>query len=150
MPTLLLAAWARPVTRRGSLLGPVLHFAVPAALAVAVAGFGTYVGYFVVLGQTAAQTALTVVSIWCGLLLVVLVEPPTPWWTGGDVLAGDRRPALLFAIFATTLVVTPLREFFDLTALGLSDCLLLAAVTGVWLVVVHHAWRARVLERLLA
>jgi cation-transporting ATPase E len=154
LPTLALAAWARPVACRGSLLWPVLRFAVPAGLTLALAGFGVYVGYFVTVGQAAAQTALTVVSVLCGLLLVVFVEPPTPWWTGGDVLSGDGRPALLAmllsAVFVMILTMAPLRDFFELSLLGLADWVVLAGVTGIWVLAVHRAWRARVLERLVA
>jgi cation-transporting ATPase E len=104
--------------------------------------------------HSGSQAARAVVSVLCGLLLVVFVEPPTPWWTGGDVLSGDGRPALLAmllsAVFVMILTMAPLRDFFELSLLGLADWVVLAGVTGIWVLAVHRAWRARVLGRLVA
>ena len=98
--------------------------------------FGVYIGYFVTSGPAVAQTALTVVSVLCGLLLIVFVEPPTPWWTGGDVLSVDRRPALLalllLGVFVVILALEPLREFFELVSLGAADFVVLGLVAGGW------------------
>ena len=154
LPTLALAAWAQPAAPRASLLGPVFRFAVPAALTLAVAGLGVYVGYFVVLGPAMAQTALTVVSVLCSLLLVVFVEPPTVWWTGGDVLTSDRRPvvlaALLILAFAVIVAVPPLREFFELAPLAFGDVAIVTGVTCAWALVVRWVWRIRLVDRLIS
>jgi cation-transporting ATPase E len=148
----------------------VFRFAIPAVATLAVVGLAVYVGYFLIgmqaatlsgleraearaAAQTLAQTALTVVSVLCGLLLIVFVEPPTESWTGGDVLSGDKRPAILAATlllaFVAILAVPPLRELFELVALGFTDYALLGLVTLGWAVVVRWVWRARVLDRLL-
>ena len=153
LPTLALAAWARPAPHAGSVLGPVFRFALPAACALTLVGFVVYVGYFIVgmhaipasgperlpaaeAAQAVAQTALTIVSVLCGLLLLVFVEPPTPAWTGGDVLSGDRRPtilaALLLLVFAVILAVPPLRESFELAALAPTDYAALGLATSAW------------------
>ena len=132
----------------------MFRFALPAALSLAVAGFGVYIGYFVTSGPAVAQTALTIVSVLCGLLLTVFVEPPTPWWTGGDVLSRDRRPALLalllLAVFVVILALGPLREFFELVSLGPADFVVLGLVAGGWALSVRWAWRARQLDRLVS
>jgi cation-transporting P-type ATPase E len=171
LPTLALAAWARPAAARGSVLGAVFRFALPAACTLALVGFAVYVGYFIVgmhaipesgperlpaalAAQAVAQTALTVVSVLCGLLLLVFVEPPTPAWTGGDVLSGDRRPAilaaLLLAAFVAMLAVAPLRDAFELSPLAPTDYALLGLVTAAWGLLVRWVWRARLLDRLLS
>ena len=171
LPTLALAAWARPVAApSASLLGLVLRFAVPAAVTMAVAGVGVYLAHFLAIraaglsagldlatasdtAHIVARSALTGMSVLCGLLLVVFVEPPSRAWTGGDVLSGDRRPALLacglLGAFVAVLTVPPLREFFDLVALDAAQYAVLAAVAVAWAFVVRWAWRARFLERLL-
>lgn len=149
----------------------MFRFALPAACTLALVGFAVYVGYFVVgmhaiptngpdrlpaalAAQAAAQTALTVVSVLCGLLLVVFVEPPTLAWTGGDVLSGDRRPAtlaaLLLAAFAAILAIPPLRDSFELSPLAPADYVLLGLVAAGWAVLVRWTWRARLLDRLLS
>ena len=75
--------------------------------------------------QAVAQTALTVVSVLCGLLLVVFVEPPTPAWTGGEVLSSDRRPAILAAVllaaFVAILTIPPMRDSLELSPLAPAD-----------------------------
>jgi cation-transporting ATPase E len=154
IPTLALAAWSQPAALRKGLLSPVFHFAIPAAVLLSITGFGVYVAYYLAYGTTVAQTALTVVSVLCGLVLVVFVEPPTAWWTGGDVLSGDRRPAILAAglmiLFMAVITVVPLREFFDLVPLGIGDIGVLVGVTCVWTLGLRCAWRTHVLDRLVA
>lgn len=171
LPTLALAAWARPGALRGSLLRPVFRFAIPAAATLAVVGFAVYTGYFLVgmqaaanagldrlaareAAQVLARSALTVISVLCGLLLIVFVEPPTPAWTGGDVLSGDKRPAILAALLLVVLVVIlavpTLRESFELAPLSFGDYTLLGVVTAAWAVIVRWVWRAHQLDRLFA
>jgi hypothetical protein len=80
--------------------------------------------------------------------------------TGSNtVWSGVRPPArsnpallamLLSAVFVMILTMAPLRDFFELSLLGLADWVVLAGVTGIWVLAVHRAWRARVLERLVA
>ena len=42
-----------------------------------------------------AQTALTTLMVFCGLFLVVFVEPPTRFFVAGDTYSGDWRPTIL-------------------------------------------------------
>ena len=104
--------------------------------------------------QSVAQTALTIVSVLCGLLLLVFVEPPTAAWTGGDVLSGDRRPTilavLLLVAFAAILAVPPLRESFELAALAPTARAVLGLATAAWALLVRRVWRAHLLDRLLS
>jgi cation-transporting ATPase E len=100
-----------------------------------------------------AGTALTVVTICCGLLLVPFAEPPAPVFGGGDDTSGDRRPALLAALlllaFAGLLAVPGAAPLFDLTPLGLGDYLLLGTVVVGWALAQRYIWRTRALERLV-
>jgi cation-transporting ATPase E len=59
LPTLALAAWARPsAAPLGSLLGMVLRFAVPAAATLTVAGLGVYLGHFLVVRAVGLSAGL--------------------------------------------------------------------------------------------
>jgi len=86
-----------------------------------------------------------------GLLLVVFVEPPTPWWTGGDVLSGDWRPTGLAIILACAVVVIllvpGLRAFFDLAPLEPLHVGLVISCLVVWLILIRLVWRRQWLER---
>jgi cation-transporting ATPase E len=118
IPTVLLALWARPgAPPKGGLFQQIFHFVIAPVLATSAIGLLLFYGTFVLLLQRAgafaapltqaqiiqllettlpiAQTALTAFLVLCGLLLVIFVEPPTPWWTGGDTLSGDWRPTVL-------------------------------------------------------
>jgi len=91
--------------------------------------------------------------IWAGLLLVIFVEPPISWFTGGDDLSGDWRPTLIALVmlfgFGLIIVVEPLRSFFELLELGLDGYALVALITAVWVLILRLAWRANWMERLL-
>ena len=128
-----------------------------------VAEFTTYVGinydiagpdaFAIEVGTLFAQSALTTFLIWAGLLLVIFVEPPLPWFVGGDELSGDWRPTLLvlamFLAFGLVIVVEPIRSFFELLELGLDGYGLVALITAVWILTLRLAWRANWMERLL-
>lgn len=172
LPTLALAAWARPgVVRRDVLTRDLLHFVLPASLSVALGGLAVFLGYFIPAYFTAAaqtasqgieslfqaltlpQSALTHFTLLCGLMLIVFAEPPFPFLEGGDYLTSDRRPlwmALgLLAVYVIVLLVPPLRQFFDLAALQPLDHLLLTAVALLWALVVRWAWRGKWISRFL-
>ncbi len=101
----------------------------------------------------AAQTALTSFLVYSGLLLLVFVEPPIPWFVGGDELSGDWRPTklaggLLIAYFLI-LLIEPLRSFFELLVLPIWAHIGIALVTVVWMLVLRAAWRNNWIERFL-
>lgn len=157
IPSVALAAWARPgPLARGSVTRSLLHFVLPASLTLSLAGVAVYL--FVALtasvdALTRAQTALTVMAVPCGLLLLPFVEPPTKWWEGGASMAGDWRPTLLaaalFAAFMALLGIGPVRGFFGLTQLAGVDYAVIAAIVVVWALVLRFVWRVRLLERFL-
>ena len=98
-----------------------------------------------------AQTALAGFLVLVGLLLVVFVEPPTEWWTGGAELSSDWRPALLafslMALFGLIMTVPGLRMLFDLRPLPPNTLALVVAGALAWLFLVRQIWRRRLFER---
>jgi cation-transporting ATPase E len=154
IPTMAIAAWARPDPPPGSVLRSVLHFVAPAAFTVGAVSFAVYLLYLLQTGDLGlAQSALSTVALLCGLVLVVFVEPPSPAWVAGDDLSGDWRPAgvalAMLGLYGAAMYVPPVRDFYGLAPLPMPDLLLLAGVTGAWALVVRTVWRTRLFERLL-
>ena len=171
LPTLLLAAWARPgPVPKGSLERRMLHFVLPASLTMSVFGLLVFAGFLFfgiqeylaahplveaqdILGIVlpAAQTALVSFSILCGLLLLVFVEPPTHFWAGGDEFGGDRRPAFLalglMVGYVVFLAMPSLRSFFDFAPISIFGHLVIAAAAVVWMFVIRWTWRSKLVER---
>jgi cation-transporting ATPase E len=160
VPSVLLGLWARPgPVPQGRLIRKLMHFVIPAVLSVTVAGLAIYIiflqraplpGYSAV---TTAQEALMLTAIACGIVLIIFVEPPTPFWVGGDTFSGDRRPALLaLGLLLLTFLAHatgPVRRFYGFLVLRPGDYLLIGGVVLVWTLVVRFIWRARVVERYL-
>ncbi len=171
IPTILLALWARP-GRQQRLTSPLLqlaHFVVPPAILGSFLGLAVFygtlflratgIGPVQVLGDplgfreaiAVGQTSLAAFLVLTGLFLVVFVEPPTPWWTGGDVLSGDRKPAFLALALAIAFVIVlalpGMRTAFELQTLDWIDAALISGATVVWLFSLRFAWRSRLLER---
>jgi cation-transporting ATPase E len=173
IPTVLLAIWARPGYRsHTALIQQLVHFVIPPALLSSVLSL---IVFYVPLGLhltpearglgaeqflaafapqiLASQTALSAFLIGAGLLLLLFVEPPTEWWTGGDVLSGDWRPTWLAiglaVAFVIIMLVADLRAFFDLAPLEPIHVGLIVGCLVVWLVLIRQVWRRRWLERWL-
>lgn len=174
IPTMLLALWARPgrQERHQSLALRLAEFVIPAAIVGSFLGltvfYGTLflratgIGPVQVLGNpmnfgeavAVGQTSLATFMVLTGLLLVVFVEPPTEWWTGGDVLSGDRKPAILVIflalLFGLVLALPATRDAFQLQELDWIDAGIIASATLIWLFSLRYAWRRRLLERLFS
>ena len=154
IPTLALAAWARPGAPPRSLLRSVTHFVFPAAFTVAALSLAVYLAYLLTTKNLEiARTALTTTTVLCGILLIPFVEPPTPAWVGGDELSSDWRPTILalgmLVLYGLVMLVPALRSFFELTPLRGLDVILISALVVVWALVLRFVWRARLFERLL-
>jgi cation-transporting ATPase E len=178
IPALALAAWARVgVVRPRGLVRSLLHFVVPAATTITLLSLAVYIDYYhgakgalrpqeqgptlaLTEDRSAAPTATalardatTTTLILCGLLIVVFAEPPTPFWTGGDVLSGDRRQTILalamLVAFACILATPPLRDFFGLHLLGPWDYAGIGALVVAWAFLLRAIWRARLFDRFL-
>jgi cation-transporting P-type ATPase E len=165
LPTFALAAWARVGVPRHNLIRSVMHFIFPAALTIAATALAVYSYYLInwyipappgaeeIQAVNISRTALTTVVVFMGLLLVPFVEPPTPRWVGGDELSGDWRPTVLalvmLGIFVTIKLVEPLRVFFELALLQVTDYLFLITVAILWAIVQRYIWRLHLFERFL-
>jgi len=100
-----------------------------------------------------SQSVLTVFSVLAGLVLVMFVEPPLRWLTGGDRYSGDVRPTLLALglglVFAAIMAVPSLRRLFELLPLEARDYGVVGAALVAWLLALRYTWRARLLPRFL-
>ena len=79
------------------------------------------------------------------------MEPPTEWWTGGDVLSSDRKPAFLALglaiVFCAIFALPGFRNAFELQTLQWIDVAFIITAILIWLAAVRFAWRWRLLER---
>ena len=105
------------------------------------------------MGRTVAQMALTHFSIISGLLLLVFVEPPLPFFTGGNALSSDRKPALLalsvFVLYIVSLAFRDLHLPLEVLRLNVIDYLIIITITVVWAFLLRFIWRKRLLESFL-
>ena len=138
---------AGPTKKR--LVASSVHFIVPAALTITVVSMTVYLFFREISDDVAlARSALTTMTVMCGLLLVPFVEPPTASWTGGDTLSGDRRPtilaALLLVAYFIVVIFGPTRHFYELGILPYSAYILLAFVAAGWAIWLRFIWRLRI------
>jgi cation-transporting P-type ATPase E len=100
-----------------------------------------------------ARTILTSVTTLAGLVLIVFVEPPTQFWTGGDEYSGDWRPTIvaivLAIVYVVILLVPSFRTTFELTELTRRDWIIVISVVAVWAMIQRFLWRAKVFDKLL-
>lgn len=154
IPILAIATWAKAGHPPSGMLRSTLRFVIPAAVTISMLVSGVYLFY---LGLTydvvLARSALTTTSIFCGLLLLPFVEPPTAWWVAGDELSGDPRPSLLallmLALFALVMAIPAFRGFFELVPLDWWHYLVIAGLAIIWALIQRLIWRGRLFERLL-
>lgn len=169
IPTFLLAAWAYPGALEKDSRRSIWHFVLPAASMLGLVGLLLYFSEYVLADslvllqlvpsavvRTAqdAQTALTTFALFCGIALILFVEPPAPFWVGGNKLRGDKRIsylALAMCIVSVLLIsLPPLRSLFDLALLDWPDYLVIAVCVVIWVFSVRWVWRGHILERFLA
>jgi cation-transporting ATPase E len=155
IPTLALAAWARPGTLAGrSFLRSLLRVVLPAALSISLVGVGVYLAeLFATSRLVVAQSALTTFAVLCGIVLIPFIAPPIKTRIGSDAFLGDWRPSLLafglLAGYAVVLAIAPLRTLFDLAPLSISDYALIGIATVAWVVGLCLVRRVRLIERFL-
>ncbi len=170
IPVILLAIWARPGYRyHQTLVRRLLHFVLPASILASLIGLGVFYGplFFQLTPDVKAlsaeeflvefvgiirinQSGLSAFLVAVGLLLLPFVEPPTAWWVGADRLSGDWRPTWLavgLGCVFFAVMLTPLRDFFDLAPLTLPHAAFAGGSALLWLFLVRLTWRRRLLER---
>ena len=81
----------------------------------------------------------------------IFVEPPTPWWTGGDELSGDWKPTILAVVLMIGFfMIWPYR--FCATFLPCRRSPLMGLVIGatlIWTFIVRFFWRHNITARFL-
>ncbi len=174
IPVFGISLWAPSGTvPRASLIRSIIHFVVPAALVLAFSGLAIYLGYLYVnlssvdtegLSETEinllidgakpiAQSALVTFTPYCGLLLVVFVQPPLKFLSGGDEYSGDWRPSILALVilvcFFIVLTIPAGRKFFDLQLLPVVDYLMLGGFALLFAIIMLVVWKAQLLDRFI-
>ena len=56
---------------------------------------------------------------------------------------------VLLGVYAIVLAVTPLRQFFELSLLGVNDYLILGSIALLWCLLLRFIWRSKILDRFL-
>jgi cation-transporting ATPase E len=162
IPTVALAAWAKPGPTQGKTLLHLVHFVLPATLTASLVTLFVFL-IAVVLAVSAgmpeamviatSHSTITIFATVCGLLLLVFVEPPVQFLAGGDTLSGDWRPTILAGALlvglAGILAIPPVRAFFELQAPSPLDVAVIAGVALLWALLLRFIWRLRLFERLL-
>ncbi len=170
IPTAALAILAQPGRRHSESIGRALvRFVIPASVISSLAGLVVF--YLTLLmalpgigGPTAgqpveaalpeAQTALTIFLVYCGLLLIVFVEPPNRWFAVVEPPTRDRRPAIMaigLAVLFLLVIATPAgRTLFDLQPISLPVASVILASLAGWLLVLRFFWRRRIIARFIS
>ncbi|MDX1991720.1 MAG: HAD-IC family P-type ATPase [bacterium] len=162
LPTIGLAAWAQAGTPPQSLLRDARRFVLPAGLLTGIMGLGLYGFYLAdalqetdpLLQMAAVEEARTVLTTFCilaGLCLVLFVSPPTAppgrfFQTEPDQ-PSDRRPAafalVMLLAFGLVMLLEPLRSFFQLELLRISDYSLIIGTIILWCILLRLILRQR-------
>jgi len=146
IPTLFLAVWAKPGRTGRLVILSGTHFVVPAAISIAIVSLINYEFFLSISGDVAlARTALTFTATWCGLLIILFLEPPAPAWVAANPLSGDWRPALmaggLLGLFAVVLAVPALRDFYELKLPNGWGFAVIGLVVLAWAFSLRAMWR---------
>lgn len=144
IPSLALAAWAgaRPI-HPDDLGAGLARVVVPAGWTVALLGFGAYLVHAGAPEPAAAQTALTTLAVFCGVLLYADASV-----RGGTGRADARHVAVGATMIGAFLAIlaSPAAGAFDLVALPPREVALLAVTAIVWIAAVRWLWRRHALE----
>ena len=173
VPAIAFALWAQPgPTPKVGLFKLLARFVAPAVVFMAGIGTAVYMiwaipaesGVAAVAGATEkelaesgyppAMTALTIFACFAAIFLILLIVPPTKWWSGGaPVVRNDwRMVAVVGFLFACMLVVlaVPLgRTLFEITALPWWQYLVLLGLAFVWSQLCLLVWKTHLLDRWL-
>jgi cation-transporting ATPase E len=146
IPTLALAAWARPAQTPRRLVLSSAHFVGPAAVSIALATFGVYELFLWNSDVNTARSALTTTAVLCGVLLIPFAQPPTRAFVGGAELNGDWRTLLLAGamvlLYVAILAIGPLRTFYELRVLSAPSYALIVLIVAAWAFGLRAFWRA--------
>jgi cation-transporting ATPase E len=166
-PTMCIPIWAKPGSLpRRSMIRSILHFVIPSTLTLTLVSLLVYLFYLVVavldlppgsgitqVNYAIPRSALVTILVMGQLLLMPFLKPPSSAWVGGEPLSGDRRYSLvalaLLGGYFVIVAVPPLRQFFELSQLGLVNYLFIGLVAIEWCLIQRFVWRTRFLDRFL-
>ena len=169
LPTAAFPLWATPgvVQKRRSLMRSLLHFVVPATITMTIVALFVYLLFLVraildlppgarisAADYTLPRTALVTVLVFCHLLLLPFLKPPTQFFVGGgEPVCKDWRYGIsaivLTGLTLITLLNPVLRDFFELATLSGADIVFLLAVALEWGLILRVLWRSRFFDRFL-
>ncbi len=168
LPTAMFPIWAQPgaTKKRRKVLRSILHFIVPATISMTIVALFVYLLFLMraILDlqpglqlsdsdYALPRTALVTVLIFCHLLLLPFLKPPTRHWVAGEPLSGDIRYSYIALIMAgvtlLTLTVPIFRDFFELATLSSMDILFLITVALEWAFIQRALWRSRFFDNFL-
>lgn len=164
IPSALLAVWAQPGRRVRDSLGRTLaQFVIPAAIVSSLMGLLVFYGSIALAGASdgsspvaasaQARTALTTFLVFCGLFLIVFVEPPTDWFAVAEPRTTDWRPTMLAFVlgvaYVAVLLLPAARDFFSFAMPGPREAVLATAAAVAWVPLVRTFWKRRLVDRFL-
>ena len=150
IPSIALTLWAsKGSIPAGGMRRRLIHFVLPAAFSTAIAAVSIsliFLQFKVSPGDV--QLAVTYGLIAIGLLLVLFVQPPSGFWVGGDVYAGDKRiTTVVIASFLLYIVATfiPLaQELLKITPFSEPVAYaVIFAISLLWMMTIRAVWRSR-------
>lgn len=153
IPTLGLAAWAKPETAQNRLLRPIARFAIPAAIMVATLSLITFMTWWrLTRNVDESQSVLTTTAVLCGLVLLLFIQPPTQWFVGGDEFSGDWRPTALavglLGMFLAIAYTPALQQLFGFARIDPFDLSVLIVIVAGWSVAMRWVWRFQLFQRM--
>jgi len=164
LPSTFLPIFAKPgILPYRSMIRSLLHFALPVILSLTLVALGVYLTYLIpVLNNNieitdndlmVPRSAMATILIYCILLLLPFLKPPTQFWVGGEPLNGDWRYTImavsLLTFYMVALITPPLRDFFTIVFLSWQDYGILAGVAIAWGLGLRAVWRSQSLDRFL-
>lgn len=169
LPTAAFPLWATPgvVQKRRSLMRSLLHFIIPATITMTIVALFVYLLFLMraildlppgarisAADYTLPRTALVTVLVFCHLLLLPFLKPPTQFFVGGgEPVCKDWRYSIsaiaLAGLTLITLVNPVLRDFYELATLSGADIAFLLAVALEWGLILRVLWRSRFFDRFL-
>ena len=169
LPTAAFPLWATPgvVQKRRSLMRSLLHFIIPATITMTIVALFVYLLFLMraILDLPPGvrisaddyrlpRTALVTVLVFCHLLLLPFLKPPTQFFVGGgEPVCKDWRYSISAIVLAgltlITLINPVLRDFYELAELSGPDIAFLLAVALEWGLILRVLWRSRFFDRFL-
>jgi cation-transporting ATPase E len=171
VPAIAFALWAQPgPTPKVGLFKLLARFVLPTTLLMTAIATGIYLAWSVPARNSylvdhpgagskelieraypQAMTALTIFACFAAIFLILLIAPPSRWWSGGaPVVRNDWRMVgvvgFLFVCMIAVLAVPLGRTLFELTALPVWHYFVLLGLAFGWSQLCLLVWKSRILD----